>query len=194
MTTVFLKYHSSWSEGDSETAKQEDMEPLTEQQNDWYSLSTRDSVSLCLYKNKYNMLDSLFLLHKSRKIFISECEQSTALTCLYPIFKRSHIMLIFGFIFLITTRKCLHNLMYKNKQKNTAVSLFRLSMNATFTWQSLKGPPPENPTLLWLVSSHRPEQGTESLWHHNITEVLVACLTAQFLNTGCEHFSLNWVF
>lgn len=63
------------------------------------------------------MLDSLFLLHKSRKIFFRECEQPTALTCLYPIFKRSHIMLIFGFIFLITTRKCLHALMYKNKQK-----------------------------------------------------------------------------
>jgi len=32
---------------------------------------------------------------------------------------------------------------------------------------------------------------TASLWHHKLTE---ACFKAQFLNTGCVHFSVDWGF
>lgn len=32
----------------------------------------------------------------------------------------------------------------------------------------------------------------QCLWHHNRTEVLTARLAAQFLNTSCAHFSVDW--
>jgi len=32
------------------------------------------------------------------------------------------------------------------------------------------------------------------LWHHKVPEVLTACFKAQFLNTGCVHFSVDWGF
>lgn len=62
-------------------------------------------------------------------------------------------------------------------------------------------------SLLWLVSSYRPEQASLTvflhqrcwvffaatavlLWHHN----LAACLKAEFLNTSCVHRSMDVLY
>lgn len=33
---------------------------------------------------------------------------------------------------------------------------------------------------------------TVYLWHHKLKEVLTACFKAEFLNSGCVHFSVDW--
>lgn len=36
-----------------------------------------------------------------------------------------------------------------------------------------------------------PAMMTMQTWHHTLTEVLKACLKAQFLNTSCVHFTVE---
>ena len=68
-----------------------------------------------------------------------------------------------------------------NVKKNTtflmrsiaAAHLFTLCLNAPFYRTYIKGAPPKRPSLLWLVSSHRPELASFTMFLHQLRQFSV---------------------
>lgn len=65
-------------------------------------------------------------------------------------------------LFLLSTRKWLHAVMFTKHSFSHLVYCCRTSNHLL----SEIGPPPEKPSLLWLVSPHRPEQAPPSVFLH----------------------------
>ena len=85
------------------------------------------------------------------------------------LYKRRHIVLIFRLVILFwfTARRCLNALVLKNTSVSyhPVLQLFIPHPSETLWFSScLFKPPPQTPSLLWLVSSLKPEHRSPCLW------------------------------
>lgn len=117
-------------------------------------------------------------------------------------------MLIFRYtlVFWVSTGTCLQALMYKNHNfphtacLNTPVITLCLNYGLDpcllpVSWcQSHTAKHPNEEYKRTDLECLCLKQSLVYLWHHKFTEILTACLQAQFLNTNCEQCSVNWAF